>query len=147
MGTVLAEAAFSPWLLTFSGFFFFAMSLAKRHVEVSSASGPPNENLPGRGYRPSDAPLTLALGVATSVASVLVIVQYMMAEAFPSNVYSLPAALWAAPVLLTLWISRIWLLAHRGELDDDPVAFAVKDKISIGLGAILGLSFVAARLL
>ena len=147
MGTVLAEAVFSPWLLTFSGFFFFAMSLAKRHVEVSGASGPPDENLPGRGYRPSDAPLTLTLGVATSVASVLVIVQYMMAEAFPSNVYHLPAALWAAPVLLTLWISRIWLLAHRGELDDDPVAFAVKDRISIGLGAILGLAFVAARLL
>jgi 4-hydroxybenzoate polyprenyltransferase len=147
MGTVLSQSNFSPWLLTFSGFFFFAMSLAKRHVEVSTASGPANVNIRGRGYRPADAPLTLALGVASSVASILVVVQYMMAEAFPSNVYRAPAALWAAPVLLTVWVCRIWLLAHRGELDDDPVAFAVKDRISIGLGVILAAMFALARYL
>ena len=146
MGTFLAVSAFSPWLLTFSAFFFFAMSLAKRHVEVTTAiDAPPDQNLPGRGYRPSDAPLTLTLGVAASVASVLVIVEYMMADAFPSNVYDFPLALWAAPVLLSLWVCRIWLLAHRGELEDDPVAFAVKDRISLGLGALLGLTFVMAR--
>ena len=145
-GTLLAGVVFSPWLLTFSMFFFFSMSLAKRHVEVSHATSPPNERLPGRGYRPTDAPLTLNMGVATSAAAMLVIVQYMMAEAFPSDVYRLPGMLWAAPILLGIWISRIWLLAHRGELDDDPVAFAVKDPISLGLGVLLGVFFLLARL-
>jgi 4-hydroxybenzoate polyprenyltransferase/putative flippase GtrA len=144
-GTLLAGAVFSPWLLTFSVFFFFSMSLAKRHVEVSTATSPPDQLLAGRGYKPSDAPLTLSLGVATSAAAVLIIVQYMVAEAFPSNVYAFPAALWIAPFLLALWICRIWLLAHRGELDDDPVAFAVKDKVSLGLGLLLGLAFLLAR--
>lgn len=144
-GTLLADVEFSPWLLTFAMFFFFSMSLAKRHVEVSSATSAPDKLLPGRGYKPSDAPLTLALGVATSAAAMLVIVQYMMADAFPSNVYRLPAFLWAAPLLLGVWICRIWLLAHRGELDDDPVAFAVKDPISLGLGAVLGVAFLLAR--
>lgn len=145
-GTLLADTPFSPWLLTFAMFFFFSMSLAKRHVEVSSATTAPDKLIPGRGYKPSDAPLTLNMGVATSAAAMLVIVQYMMAEAFPSNVYGLPGFLWAAPVLLGIWICRIWLLAHRGELDDDPVAFAVKDPISLGLGVVLVVFFLLARL-
>ncbi len=147
MGTVLSDTHFSPWLLTFSAFFFLSMSLAKRHVEVVAATGPPEQNLPGRGYRPGDAVLTLGIGLASSAAAVLVIIQYMMAEAFPSDVYRFPAALWATPVLLGLWISRIWLLAQRGELDDDPVSFAVKDRISIGLGLVLIAAFLAARFL
>ena len=147
MGTVLASATFSPWLLTFSLFFFFAMSLAKRHVEVTTTDAPRELELPGRGYRPSDAPLTLSLGIATSTASVLVIVEYMMSEAFPSGVYRFPEALWAAPILLGLWICRIWLVAHRGKLDDDPVAFALRDRLSLLMGAVLGLAFLAARLL
>ncbi len=144
-GTMLAGSIFSAWLLTFSMFFFTSMSLAKRHVEVSSASTSSLDTLPGRGYRPADAPLTLSIGVATSVAAVLIIVQYLITEAFPSRVYAFPAALWAAPLLLSLWVCRIWLFAHRGELDDDPVAFAVKDKVSLALGALLGLAFVVAR--
>jgi 4-hydroxybenzoate polyprenyltransferase/putative flippase GtrA len=147
MGTVLSDTHFSPWLLTFSAFFFLSMSLAKRHVEVAAATGAPNENLPGRGYRPGDAVLTLGIGLAGSAAAVLVIIQYMMAEAFPSDVYRFPAALWATPVLLGLWVSRIWLLAQRGELDDDPVSFAVKDRISIGLGLVLIAAFLVARFL
>jgi 4-hydroxybenzoate polyprenyltransferase/putative flippase GtrA len=147
MGTVLSDTHFSPWLLTFSGFFFLSMSLAKRHVEVAAATGAPNQNLPGRGYRPGDASLTLGIGLAGSAAAVLVIIQYMMAEAFPSDVYRFPAALWATPVLLGLWVSRIWLLAQRGELDDDPVSFAVKDRISISLGLMLIVAFLIARFL
>ncbi len=147
MGTILAGVEFSAWLLTFAGFFFFAMSLAKRHVEVTAARDwPADLDLPGRGYRPGDAPLTLALGVSASVASVLIVVQYMMAEAFPSGVYARPAWLWAAPVLLSVWICRVWFLAHRGELHDDPVEFAIKDPASLGLGALLALTFVIARL-
>ena len=145
IGTLLAASAFSPWLLTFSVFFFFSMSLAKRHVEVTAGTGDPNVNLPGRGYRPSDAPLTLGFGAAASTAAVLIMVQYMMAEAFPSGVYARPIALWAAPLLVGLWICRIWLLAHRGDLDDDPVAFAVRDKVSLAFGAILGVAFLIAR--
>jgi len=40
---------------------------------------------------------------------------------------------------MTLFLGRIWLLASRGELNEDPVAFAVKDKVSYLLG--IGLVF------
>lgn len=145
MGMVLIGVGSSPWLLAFASFFFFSMSLAKRQVELLGASGPAHEQISGRGYRPSDWPLTLALGTASSVASILIMIQYLMAEAFPSSTYSYPTALWMAPFLIGLWTCRIWLLAQRGELEDDPVAFATKDPQSLILGVVLGASFLAAR--
>lgn len=144
IGAVAIAAALSPWLLTFSFFFFFAMSLAKRHVELvrALAAG----KIDGRGYLPADAPVTIAFGVSATVASILIIMLYMVEEAFPSGAYGAPQFLWAAPVLVAVWTMRIWLLAQRGELSDDPVAFAVKDKTSWLLGAIFGVCFVLATL-
>jgi 4-hydroxybenzoate polyprenyltransferase len=117
--------------------------LAKRHVEVAAAS-PDQDEIAGRGYLPKDAPVTLAFGISSSVASLLIMTLYLMEEAFPSNVYGQPALLWLVLPIVGLWTMRIWLLAHRGELDDDPVAFAVKDKVSIALGGALALAFAVA---
>ena len=145
MGSALAAAPASEWLLTFSMFFFFSLSLAKRHVEVSAASAG-QKAVPGRGYQTGDAPLTLAFGVASTTASLLILTQYLMVEAFPSGVYARPQLLWFTLPIIGLWTMRVWLLAHRGELDDDPVTFAVKDPMSIGLGAALALVFMGAVL-
>lgn len=145
MGMVLVGVGSSPWLLSFALFFFFSMSLAKRHVEILAATGPADGQISGRGYRPGDWPLTLAMGAASTVASIMIIIQYLMAEAFASNTYSYPTALWMAPFAIGLWTCRIWLLAQRGELDDDPVAFATRDPQSLILGVVLGASFLAAR--
>jgi 4-hydroxybenzoate polyprenyltransferase len=143
MGTIALGVAFSPWLLTFSFFFFFSLSVAKRQVEIVKAPGIEG-SIRGRGYRKSDAPLILAFGVASTVASLLILVLYLMEEAFPSGTYPSPQWLWAAPLLTGLWTLRIWLLAHRGELDDDPVIFAVRDRVSIGLAVVLGAAFLAS---
>jgi 4-hydroxybenzoate polyprenyltransferase len=145
MGTVAIDAAISQWLLTFSMFFFFSLSLAKRHVELVAAK--PGTSIPGRGYYSEDAPITLNVGLAGGVASILIMVLYLAEEAFPSGQYSSPEWLWVAPMSISLWIMRIWLLAHRGDLDDDPVAFAIKDKLSMILGGIIGAAFFGAALL
>ncbi len=148
MGVALVGVALSPWLIAFSVFFFYSLSLAKRHAEVIAAGDKPlNAELPGRGYRPGDWPVTLAAGAASAAASIIIIVLYLTEEAFPSGVYRSPEWLWATPALMTLWTQRIWLLAHRGELDDDPVAFAVKDRASLLLGAALVIFFAAATIL
>ncbi|MDX2235636.1 MAG: UbiA family prenyltransferase [Hyphomonadaceae bacterium] len=141
VGVVALNSVVSAWLLSFSMMFFFSMSLAKRHVEVAAA--PPGA-IAGRGYRGEDAPLTLVFGVASTVGSVLIMITYLMEEAFPSGLYSAPVWLWAAPALVSLWTMRIWLLAHRGELDDDPVAFAVRDRPSLVMGAVLVVAFALA---
>lgn len=145
MGAVLAAAPASEWLLTFSMFFFFSLSLAKRHVEVSAAAAS-QKSIAGRGYRPGDAPITLAFGIASSTASLLILTLYLMEEAFPSGVYAQPHFLWFTLPIIGLWTMRVWLLAHRGELNDDPVTFAVTDPMSIGLGVALAIAFVGAVL-
>lgn len=145
MGVVLAMSTASAWLLTFSMMFFFSLSLAKRHVEVVSAA-PDRPEIAGRGYRPSDGPLTLAFGVASAIASLLIMTLYLMEEAFPSSLYGQPEALWLVLPIVGLWTMRIWLLAHRQELDDDPVAFAIRDPISLAMGGALVLAFAVAVL-
>lgn len=147
IGAATIGAAQSFWLLTFALLFFFSISLAKRYAEIFNqlaAAGP--DDLKGRGYRTVDGPVVLGLGIATSVASVLIVVLYLMEEAFPSNIYAQPNWLWAAPFLLMIWVARLWLVAGRGELDEDPVAFAIKDRFSWLLAAPLALAFVLATL-
>lgn len=143
IGTAILGVEPSIWLLTFSLFFFFSISLAKRYAEIRNTEGE-RRALGGRGYRTDDGPAVLALGVATSIAAVQVVVLYLTEEAFPSNIYARPDWLWAVPFLLTIWVARIWLIAGRGELDEDPVAFAIKDHFSWALAVPLGLAFVLA---
>ncbi len=142
LGALVIHQPLSEWLLTFSVFFFFSLSMAKRHVEVAAATV--GEKIRGRGYVAEDAPLTLGAGLSTASASVVIMVLFLAESAFKSDIYTMQDLLWAVPVLIGLWLMRIWLLAQRGELDDDPVSFAVKDKISIGLGGLLALAFLGA---
>ena len=98
----------------------------------------------GRGYKAGDGPMVAMIGAASGLAAVQVLVMYVMNEAYRAGAYVAPVMLWAVPPILFLWIARIWLLAQRGELDDDPVAFAVKDPPSLLLGFMLGFVFLVA---
>lgn len=102
------------------------------------------DSLASRGYRIEDSPLTLVLGVSSSVASLLIMMLFIVQEVERQGLYSHPKSLWAIPIVLSLWVSRIWLLAHRGQLDDDPVSFALRDKVSLVLGAAVAAIFVIA---
>ena len=148
MGMVLIQSAPSPWLLSFSMFFFFSLSMAKRHVEIVRAAlaGQRDELIKGRGYKASDAPLSLSFGVASSLAAILILFLYVVNEAYPIGSYRHPQWLWIIGFLIFMWTSRIWLLSHRGELDDDPVAFAVKDPASLFIGLLALATFAAAVL-
>lgn len=147
IGAAVIGTPQSPWLVTFSLFFFFSMSLAKRYAEIHNLQGDAAPRaLLGRGYRTDDGPAVLALGAASSVASVLIVVTYLMEEAFPSNLYAQPGWLWAAPFLLMIWVARLWLIAGRGELDEDPIAYAIRDRFSWALMVPLVAAFVLATL-
>lgn len=147
MGAVVAGVALSQWLMVFSMFLFVSLSLAKRHVEVVRRAAAGERRVANRGYRAEDASLTLGLGLATATVSPLILVLYVIESAWPSGVYQTPEALWIAPVALSAWLMRVWLLANRGELDDDPVVFAIKDTQSILIGGVLAVGMLAAALL
>jgi 4-hydroxybenzoate polyprenyltransferase len=148
IGAALADVRLSSWLMVFSMFLFLSLALAKRSTEISRkvASGV-SAAVHGRGYIPADASLVAALGVSAAVSAVVIMVLYLINEAFSDALYGLPQLLWVAPVLIGLWLGRIWLLCGRGLLNDDPVAFAVGDRISILLGFGVLAGFVGAAIL
>jgi len=144
--TGIASARLDPsaWLLTFSMFFFFSLALAKRHTEILRAAEHDLQKLEGRGYQVGDASLTLAFGSAASMASIVIVVIYLVEEVFARRIYSTPAWLWGAPIAIFLFSCRIWVLSHRGRMTDDPVAFALRDRVSIGLGIFTAIVIVLA---
>jgi len=137
IGAALSGVPLSIWLSVFALFFFFSLSLAKRHAELAKAAERYTGPIPGRGYRTQDTGLTLAMGAASAMCSILIIVLFLVFDAAASGGYARPNFLWPAPLLIALWTQRVWLLAARGELADDPVSFAVRDRQSLVLGAIL----------
>jgi 4-hydroxybenzoate polyprenyltransferase len=144
IGIAAAKLAVSAWLLTFSMFFFFSLALAKRHTEILRAAEHDLQKLEGRGYQLSDDNLTLTFGISASMASIVIVVIYLVEEVFARDIYSTPAWLWMAPISIFLFTCRIWALAHRGRMTDDPVAFALRDRVSIGLGLFVAVAILLA---
>ncbi|CAN7337572.1 UbiA family prenyltransferase [Phenylobacterium sp. LjRoot219] len=145
-GTTAGGLAWSPWLLSFSVFFFFSLAMVKRLAELVAGGSDATGSVRGRGFRYEERPTVLAFGVAASTISILIILLYLMEEVFPRDVYGNPLALWVAPVLIFLWLGRVWTLATRGEMHHDPVVFALRDQVSYFLGALMGVAFLAALL-
>lgn len=144
LGIVLNDVLMSPWLLVFSMFVFLSLSVAKRHTELLRLAERGLEQLPGRGYLAADAPLTLGMGLASTLGAVLIMIVFLIEDAFSRDIYSSPVYLWAIPLFLFLFLGRVWLISHRGELHDDPVAFALSDRASLFLGLCMGASFLIA---
>ncbi|MTW15285.1 UbiA family prenyltransferase [Rhodoplanes serenus] len=145
MGAAVLEIRQSPWLLSFSFAFFVSLALAKRHAEVMRAAARSDgDEIAGRGYRGDDWPLTLVFGVGSGLVALVIMLLYLAEDAAPSGFYQRQYWLYAVPVLMSLWLCRIWLLSHRRELDDDPVVFALKDRTSLLLGAVVGVVFFLA---
>jgi 4-hydroxybenzoate polyprenyltransferase len=144
IGVACSAVLWSPWLLVFSMFMFGSLSFAKRSTELGRMEAAGLERMPGRGYVKADIPLVFALGVSLSTAATFVLVMYLIQDAFRAEFYRFPGALWTMPVVIALWTGRIWLLCGRRELNDDPVAFALKDKVSLALGALGALGVLAA---
>jgi 4-hydroxybenzoate polyprenyltransferase len=145
VGVMAAGVIWSPWLLTFSMFLFTSLSFAKRHVEIRGAFNRGNNGaIAGRGYHRADEPVVLAFGIGAGITSVAIFILYLTNENFRQASFHNPLLLWAFPPILFLWVGRIWILCAREELADDPVAFAVKDRTSLCLGAIAALVMGAA---
>ncbi|ABI76854.1 prenyltransferase, UbiA family [Hyphomonas neptunium ATCC 15444] len=144
VGMVAVAAEPSPWLFVFAMFFFTSLAFAKRHTEIARVIEKGGFWVNGRGYRASDLPLVLAAGISSSVAAVIIMVLYIIEDAHQQSFIKNGDWLWALPPLIFLISSRIWVICQRGELDDDPVVFVVKDKICLAYAAMTGISFFLA---
>jgi hypothetical protein len=134
----------STWLLAFSMFLFFSLAFVKCYAELRRmAEEGAGQQAAGRGYRLDDLQLIPTFGVSAGLVSVLVLALYMNAEQV-RVLYEMPDLLWLVCVLVMFWITRIWMLAVRGVVSEDPVDYATKDPTSLALMAAALAVFIAA---
>lgn len=140
-GGVAARVPISPWMMAFSMFFFLSLAFLKRYSELRASSA---ELAAGssRGYGPGDLEQVRLFGTVAAYISTLVLALYVSGNDV-ALLYSKPQWLWLLCVVVIYWLSRAWLFAGRGELDDDPFLFAMTDLQTYGLG----LAIVAIMLL
>ncbi len=140
-GTFAFGVSLTFWMLAFSMFMFLSLALVKRYTELYELKKQgKTEKTRGRGYYPADLEMLSSLGAASGYLSVMVLALYIQEQEIIS-LYSHPKIIWLACPLLLFWISRTWLLTHRGVMHDDPIVFAIKDRVSLITGALFGTIF------
>ena len=133
----------SFWLLGFSVFLFLSLGIVKRFAELEDARQAGKATALGRGYGAEDLSLLQSLGTAAGYSAVVVMALYVNSAA-SANLYTHPKALWLLCPIMLFWISRVWLLTARGQMHDDPIVFALKDRASLVLAALMALGVLFA---
>ena len=140
-GAAATQIIPSFWLLAFSMFVFLSLPIVKRYSELHITLQQQKASAAGRGYAVTDFPVLASIGAAAGMASVLVLALCIndpeTARLYPEKMW-----LWLIPPAIMYWISRVWLKTCRGEIDDDPVVFAIRDWQSLVIGALLSDCFV-----
>lgn len=139
-GGMAIGVTLSSWLLVFSIFTFVSLAYLKRYVELSKLDTNKQKSAKGRGYSISDNETVFTLGIANITAAVVILSLYITSSDVMQN-YSNPQFLWGLVLLFLTWSNHIWTSAKRGIVNDDPVLFSVKDKISLSI-AVFGLLLI-----
>ena len=128
-GTFAVSLELSYWLIVFSIFIFTSLAMVKRVSELYNLKLQGKVEVGGRGYTVQDHEIMSALGAASGFVSVLVLALYIH-DPITAERYSHPEWLWIIVPSILYWIGRVWIIAHRGQMNEDPVVFAVSDKVS-----------------
>lgn len=144
-GAFATSTRISPWLLSFSMFFFLSLAFAKRAAELLNLAAAKKDKAPGRGYEVRDLEPVKSFGIASGALACLIATLYITSSQAIS-LYKSPTALFAICPMLFFWLSRVWILTSRGRLQEDPVLFAIKDRTSYAVGfAILVILLLATH--
>jgi 4-hydroxybenzoate polyprenyltransferase/phosphoserine phosphatase len=142
-GSAAVAVPLSFWLLLFSVFLFLSLAFVKRFAELEGLRRQQRLRAAGRGYHVEDLSLLQSLGTAAGYLSVLVLALYINSPEI-EPLYSRPKVIWILCVLMLYWISRVWMMAQRGLMHDDPVVFALKDRQSLGIGLLAAITVALA---
>ena len=142
-GAVAVHLAMSYWLLAFSMFIFLSLALSKRYSELHNLKQLGDCKQKARGYHVEDLPIIIIFGISSGYLAVLVTVLYIN-DLQADALYQHPMWLWPVSMAVLYWVSRIWLLAHRGELHEDPVLFAIHDRASYAVVLLVAISLLLA---
>jgi 4-hydroxybenzoate polyprenyltransferase len=144
-GAVATGIPLSVWLLAFSVFFFLSLAAVKRQAELIDSVERGNLRPSGRGYHADDLPIISMIAIGAGYVSVLVMTLYLNSPAVV-GIYAHPEALWGVCAVLLYWLTRTVMVAHRGNMHDDPIIYAAKDRVS-HICLLMALGFVLAGVL
>lgn len=143
-GAAAAGAMPSVWLVSFSMFLFTSLAMVKRYTELKAIEADSGAWAGGRGYHIDDLNIISQVGVVSGFISTLVLALYIDSPDVVA-LYSNQYVMWLLCPLMMFWIGRIWLIASRGELQQDPVIFATRDRASY-IVVLIGLAILMAAL-
>lgn len=142
-GAVAIGVAVSSWLLAFSAFIFFGLALVKRCAELVSLDDAGFDSASGRNYHVGDLKVLWPMGVGASLCSVVVFGLFISSPDTAAR-YATPQLAWLAAVALLYWLTRLWIKTARGEMHDDPLVFAMRDRNSLAtVAAIVAFMMVS----
>ncbi|MBI2344097.1 MAG: UbiA family prenyltransferase [Deltaproteobacteria bacterium] len=141
-GGVAGNIPLSRWLLLFAVFFFFSLALVKRVTELHTETIQRFHQ--ARSYHLTDRQFLSGLGIGSAIAVVVIFVFYLRSAEVVA-LYQTPSRLWAILPLLGYWLARIWHLAGRRRVDDDPILFALRDPQTYLVAALVFLVLLWAR--
>jgi 4-hydroxybenzoate polyprenyltransferase len=142
-GGAATNVALSFWLLLFSVFLFLSLAFVKRYAELEDLRRRQRLQALGRGYHVEDLAVLWSFGTVSGYLSVLVLALYINSPEIQA-LYRHPKAVWMLCVLVLYWISRVWMTAHRGGMHDDPVLYALRDRVSLGLAVLAAVTVIVA---
>jgi 4-hydroxybenzoate polyprenyltransferase len=134
-GQEATGVAYSPWLMAFAMFLFFSLALVKRFSELHGLQSRTQNEAAGRGYFVGDLMPVAIFGIGSGMVAVLVLALYVNSTTV-QGLYHRPFLLLLGCPLLLYWIGRIWLLAFRGQVHEDPIIFALRDSVSYVVGLL-----------
>ncbi|WP_288903825.1 UbiA family prenyltransferase [uncultured Sneathiella sp.] len=140
-GAAATGVELSSWLIAFSVFIFVSLAFMKRYIEVAALADN-DSKVRGRGYSSDDRETMFGLGITNFTAAVVILALYINSP-FVLSSYASPEVLWLLCLVVLFWGNHIWVCARRGEIPDDPVVFAIKDRAS----QLVGISFVVVLFL
>ena len=142
-GGIATGVTVSAWLFAFSIFFFLSLAFVKRYTELLILQADNKTETEGRGYLVGDIGIIKTMGPTSGYLSVLVLALYINSKEV-TILYRHPEVLWLLGPCLLYWITRVWLITHRGQMHDDPIVFAIKDKASYVLGILVIILMMVA---
>jgi 4-hydroxybenzoate polyprenyltransferase/phosphoglycolate phosphatase-like HAD superfamily hydrolase len=146
-GAAAVEVPLTMWLLAFSMFFFLSLAFAKRYAELIQVEDSGEAHIKGRGYEVRDLRVIESVGPTSGYLAVLVFCNYLdsavVQSLYPDGRYRL---LWLVAPVLLYWITRVWFIARRRQLHEDPIVFAIRDRRSYVCGAMVGLIVLVASM-
>ena len=143
-GAVVINIPLSFWLIAFSTFFFLSLAFAKRYSELLLSQELVLEDSFGRSYKSVDMPFLSIFGISSGVISVLILALYINSPTICSN-FNYPYFIWTVVYSILFWIGWVWLNVMRGNINIDPILFAVNDRLSSLIAILIFIMFVLSK--